>query len=78
VSRMVKESVSYADRVFGFLLGGASGELDAIYRNIKRRWLPVKLRTIDMAKVKKSVGLSLWSFREDTQIIIGKNNYWQN
>jgi len=61
----------YADRCFfGYLLGGGGGVRGFKNRYlpyIKKTWVLVKLRRFGPwpSRVKKSVGLSPWSFLED-------------
>jgi 23S rRNA (adenine1618-N6)-methyltransferase len=78
VSRMVKESVQYADRCFWFTsLVARQGNLDTIYRTLKDVGAR-QVKTIDMAQGQKISRFVAWSFLEDDQIDYWKDNYWQS
>lgn len=78
VSRMVKESVQYADRCFWFTsLVARQGNLDAIYRTLKDVGAR-QVKTIEMAQGQKISRFVAWSFLADDQIDYWKDNYWQS
>ena len=77
VSRMIKESLQYADNCFWFTsLVARQSNLDAIYRALKDAGAR-QVKTIEMAQGQKISRFVAWSFLQDNQIDYWQDNYWQ-
>ena len=78
ITRMIKESLEYADRCFWFTsLVARQGNLEAIYRVLKEVGAK-QVKTIEMAQGQKISRFVAWSFLEDNQIDYWKDNYWES
>lgn len=78
VSRMVKESVQYAERCFWFTsLVARQSHLESIYRVLKDVGA-TQVRTIKMAQGQKISRFVAWSFLDGSQMAYWQDNYWKS
>nr|WP_264194050.1 23S rRNA (adenine(1618)-N(6))-methyltransferase RlmF [Marinomonas algarum] len=76
ITRMVKESVHYADRCFWFTsLVARQENLDAIYRVLKTVGAR-QVKTINMAQGQKMSRFVAWSFLAEDQADYWQDHYW--